>query len=224
MSQFTSRVLSVLKTEGVIGLTHRIRGRFRGDHRYVVVTEPVDEVSAEVPRPSIDLEITELSESDDHDIETVAGSGFYGHTRADILGHLADGQQCFVAKHQGEVVAYFWRKTGAYYNDSLYRRFDLDDDEEYRCASFVQTEFRGMGIMPYLFVVASRERTPGCRPLRGVGTIHLTNKAMIRATHKAGTRIAGRVGFIEIFGIRFHYLYGRNALPKTTKRFFLQIR
>ena len=32
----------------------------------------------------------------------------------------------------------------------------------------------------------------------------------------------GRVGFLEVFGLRFHYLWGHSAFEETKRRFFIQ--
>lgn len=228
MSHFSQAVPEILRSEGLAGLMHRIIGRLLRKPQFVnlYVAELTSEAvarSANLPPPLIGLEIREITEADGNDIEAVARFGFYGNSRANLLQCLADGQQCYVAKYQGQVISCCWRATGTYYDYYLKRRFDLDDDEEYLLGAYVLPEFRGKGILPYLQITTSLERIKNCPQLRGIAFVRVNNTASLRSIHKMGFRIVGRLGFVEVLGIRFQYLFGRDALPRTTRRTFLQI-
>jgi hypothetical protein len=121
------------------------------------------------------------------------------------------------------VVCCYWKKTGVYYDHCLKRRLDLDDDEEYLLGAFTRPEFRRMGILSYLNTESSRERIQYRPKLHATIFIRVNNKVSLQAAEKQGFTIVGRIGFAEILGVRFHFLLGRDALPKISKRIFLQI-
>ena len=225
MSRFNNRALSILNSDGMAGLMNRITSRLLRKPQlinlYVLKLDYKD--IAKLPSPSINLEIREITETDDGDTQALAEFRFYGHSKADILQYLAEGQRCYVAKHEGQAISCYWHMTGGYYDYYLKRRFYFADNEEYLLGFFTLAEFRGQGIFPYLLIASSHERAQNCPDLRAVIFVRVNNKASLRSCYKLGFDIIGRVGFVEIFGIRFHFLLGRDALPKTTKRIFFQI-
>ena len=181
------------------------------------------ETIAKLLPPAIELNLTEVTATGNADTQALAAFHFYGHSQTDIWGYLADGQQCYVAKCKGQVISCYWRKSGFYYDYYLKRRIDLDDNEEYLLGFFTLPEFRGKGIFPYLLEVTSRERVQNCPKLQAIIFIRINNTTSLRSVHKLGFKIVGRIGFVEILGIRFHFLFGRDALPKMTKRFYFSI-
>lgn len=222
MSKFNSRALSILHSEGIAGLLNRIASRLLQKPQiinlYVLKLDYKD--IAKVPRRFIDLEIGEVTEMDDSDLEALAAFHFYGHSKGEILQHLAEGQRCYIAKHQGQVISCYWRATRNYYDYYLKRRFYLADNEEYLLGAFTLVEFRNWGVLPHLVETSSRERAQNCPNLRAFSFVRTNNKASLRTSHKLGFNVIGRVGFVEMFGIRYHFLLGHEALPKTTRRNF----
>jgi ribosomal protein S18 acetylase RimI-like enzyme len=206
-------------------LIHRIAGRLlRGPqliNLYVLKLDYRD--IARLESPPADLEIREVTETDESDTQALAEFHFYGHSKADILQYLAEGQRCYIARHKGQAISCYWRITGDYYDYYLKRRFYFADNEEYLLGFFTLAEFRGKGIFPYLLVASSQERVRNCPDLCAVIFVRVNNQASLRSCRKLGFHIVGRVGFVEIFGMRFHFLSGRAALPRTTRRIFLQI-
>lgn len=228
MDQPAGIVQRVLKSEGIGGLIRRsLRRLLRKPelvNLYVLALEREDIMQRPTyPPPLEDLEIDELSDRDGNDIEALAGFGFYGRSPEDILQYLAAGQQCFLLKHQGRVISCIWRAAGSYYDHYLKRRLDLDDNEEYLLGAFVLPELRGKGILPFFFQTTFLERLQGCPDLRATILIRTTNRSSLRTVDKSGFRTVGRMGFLDVLGIRFQYLLGRDALPKTTRRTFLQL-
>jgi len=224
MSQLNRRALSIMSSEGIAGLMRRLSERLRRRPQFInlyVLKLDYKDVAKLLP-PTMDLEITEVVETDDRETEALAGFGFYGQSKRQILQFLAERQRCYVAKHDNRVVSCYWRATGEYYDYSLKRRLYLADNEEYLLGFFTLAEFRGQGIFPYLLESSSAERTRNCANLQAVIFVRVDNQASLRSSHKLGFKIVGRVGFIEIFGIRLHFLLGREVLPKTTRRIFLQ--
>jgi ribosomal protein S18 acetylase RimI-like enzyme len=225
MNQLNSRTLSILNSEGIAGLLNRTISRLLRKPQLInlcVLKLDYKDIAQLLP-PTIDLQIREVTETDDSDTEALAKFGFYGHSKVEILQYLAERQQCCVAKHEGQAISCYWCRTRDFYDYYLKRRFYLAGNEEYILGAFTLAEFRGKGILPYLIAESSRERVQNYPNLRAIVFVRVNNKASLRSFHKLGFTIIGRVGFVEIFGIRFHFLLGRNALPKTTQRIFLQI-
>jgi hypothetical protein len=220
------RVRTILRAEGAAGVMKRIFNRFKRNgitNLYVVGASDLKD-TLKVPQPIPDLEIREITETDNSDIEVVAKFGFYVHSKADVLQRFADGQRCWGAKYKNQVVACYWVQTGGFYDHYLKRRFELADDEEYHLGAFTLPEFRGKGINPYFHSQSTLARAQANPQLRVLICIRGNNKASLQSVRKQGYRIVGRLGFIEVFGIiRFQYLFGRDAFPKTTKRCFIQI-
>jgi GNAT superfamily N-acetyltransferase len=223
--QFSQRALRTLSSQGLAGMAQRIVSRLKHKPHlkdgYVLVVCLKDMVQA--PPPTIDLELKELSGAHEDDIQALAKLGIYRQSKADILQYLADGWRCYLAKYKGQVVGYYWTSSGEFYDYALNRRFQLADDEEFQLGAYVLPEFRGQGILPYLIAETAHARAQRHPGLRAVVFIDVNNKSSLRSTHKIGYTIVGRVGFVELFCIRFHYLWARNVLPKTTRRFFLQL-
>lgn len=174
---------------------------------------------AKVPLPPIDLEIKEVTDADDEEIGALAKFDFHGHSPTEILQYLADGQQCYIAKHKGQVVSCYWILGRTFWE---YRHFEMAKNEEYQTGVFTLTEFRGKGIFPYLARETWQMQARTHPDLRVLVIIEVNNKTSLRSHRKLGFTVVGRVGFVELLGLRFHYLLGRDAFPKTTPRFFFE--
>ncbi len=224
--QFSQRLLRILTTEGMAGLMKRTWNRFKRKPMlvtlYVLESHLKDLVNA--PPALVDLEVKQITTLDDDDIESLVKFDFYVHSKAEVLQHLAEEGRCYVAKHKGRVVSCYWTVSKEFYDYYLGRRFELADDEGYNLGAFTLAEFRGKNILPWLVAESWRKQSQNHPDWRVLGFVRVNNKASLRACQKLGFTIVGRVGFIELlFGIRFQYLLGRNALRKTTRRNFLQI-
>ncbi len=222
---FSERSRAILRTQGIRGLTKRISSRlFREPQmaRAYVLNIYLKDV-VHVRAPIEDVEVRELTESDTAAVQQVADFRFYGRSVVDIQHYLANGQRCWAGKYKDQVVTCFWVQTRGFYDPYLKRRIELDGGEEYDLGAFTLPEFRGKGIIPYVYAESSVMRTRANPNGRIYAIIRVTNKSSLEAAHKVGYAIVGRIGFYEVFGIRFHYLLGRDAFPKTTRRIFLQL-
>ncbi|NLO27799.1 MAG: hypothetical protein GX113_06440 [Actinobacteria bacterium] len=236
MGQIMNRVRTVAADEGLVGLLKRVVRRLaapivRTVRRIVqrprilklFVLQLDYKDMAAIPPPIIDLDIAELREKDDADVEAVAAFHFYGHSKDHVMQFLRSGEHCYVARSAGQVVSCYWRATRQYYDHFLKRRFVLADNEEYLLGGFTLPEFRSHGIASYLLYASARERLGRCQDVRGIMLVRTENMASLQSVKKLGFSVCGRVGFIEILGIRFHFLLGRDVLPATRKRNYLAI-
>jgi GNAT superfamily N-acetyltransferase len=171
------------------------------------------------------VEIDQVKATDDNDLEMLTTFGEYGGSKTHLLQRLAEGQHCYVAKSGGRIIAVNWAMEGEFGEDLLGRRFKLADDELYYGGAFTLPEFRSKGIMAYMKTQSISDiKTRSQHKTRALAFIETGNKASLCSTAKVGFRRVGRVGFVEIFGIRFHYLFGRSVLPETARRFFIERR
>ena len=223
--QFRRRGAIILKEEGITGLMKRVVVRLgrKPFHRggYIVALS-LDHLIG-VPIPAVDVEIDQVKATDDNDLEMLTTFGEYGGSKTHLLQRLAEGQRCYVAKSEGRIIAVDWVLEGEFGDSFLGRRFKLADDELYYEGGFTVPEFRGKGIMPQMVAQSVSDIKTHCQhKTRGLAFIEASNKASLRTTTRMGFKRVGRVGFVEIFGVRFHYLLGRNVLPETTQRFSLE--
>jgi GNAT superfamily N-acetyltransferase len=131
--------------------------------------------------------------------------------------------ECYVAKHQGRMVAGFWCRDDRFYDRYLARHIEIAAHEIYYLAGFTAPAFRGHGIWPYLAAQMSRAIVArDSRKTRALIFVQVANRASLRSLAKVQASPAGWVGFVELFGVRLHYLWGRNLLPKTERRFFAE--
>lgn len=214
------RTLIVLGNEGIIGLMKRIADRFRDKSQLEIgyhLLANLNDIKA--PPPKIDVEIKEVSVADDKYLDELATIPVPSYSKAQIVQFLLDGRQCYVAIHEGQVVCCYWvLKKGFRY----YRDFVLADNEEYHLSGYTLPEFRGRGIMPHLVAVIAQERNQLTPNIHAIENVAVNNKAQLRSVKKQGFSKVGFVGFVRMLGFRFHFIIGRRAFPKTTKRFYLE--
>jgi len=240
-----SRSLNVLRSEGFSGIYRRIKERIRSKckwsqlHAFVVSSQPgqVSNPSAFPTRldPGIvraseraqefpsSLEFKQLTLLDIDEIEELTGIDHWRIPKSETLEKLQDGWHCYVAKYQGRIVANCWTTSGPeLYESSLQRSFTLAENEFYGWRAFCVPAFRGRGVLAWLDsrITDHRAMTEGAKS--HIGWVRVDNKAMLRSLFMTRRSIVGRLGFIEAFGIRLHYLWGRRALRATRKRFFIQ--
>lgn len=209
MAQFRQRARAVLQAEGLAGLARRglaRLGRRPAHHRsYILMTVLKD--ATPQPPPSIPVDIAAVRANDDADLDELAAVEEWQARKADLLERLAEGRECYVAKHEGRIVAGVWCREGRFYDGYLARHFQLAEEEIYYQAAFTVPLYRGQGIMPYLMTQMTRAivaRNP--RKTRGVGFIQVTNRPSLRSMEKGKILPARLVSHVELFGLRFHYL------------------
>lgn len=236
------QMLIVLKTEGLKGLFNRIKDRCCDQHHAFVIAFQSGPVSDPLAFPTglepavvraldrcqglfSSLEFRQLTAADIEEIDELTEIDIFKIAKSVNLEKLQDGWLCYVAKYQGRIVANGWKKTGPeFYEPDFGRSFTLADDEVYSWRAFCVPAFRGKGVLPWLNnrMVNHLALTAGFK--NHVGYVDLNNSASRRTFVAMGWSVVGRLGFIEIFGFRLHYLWGHRAFSATKKRFFIQRR
>jgi len=155
-------------------------------------------------------------------IEGVVAIDEWSASKQDILAKLDEGWLCFAAKHGEQVVGCAWAYTGSAFEDTYMRRvFHLAGNEAYFWRFSCSRPFRGKGIIPALVNHMARDLAQERGKTKGLAITRTENKPMLRAYLKMGWPSLGRVGFLELAGLRLHYLFGNAAFPETKKRVFL---
>jgi len=168
----------------------------------------------------IRLEFKEIKKPDREEIEGLVSVDEWDIQEAEIARLLEEGWICCAAKHRGSIVATAWSFVGREFRDRhLERTLKLDPEEAYFWRVSCQKAFRGKGIITSLghFLVTDLAQTYGKNSGLGITRIH--NKPMLRNYAKMGWSRLGRIGFVEVLGVRVHYLWGREAFKATRRRF-----
>lgn len=219
------RIKTIQISEGGAGLvlkiTQRILQRPQILRAYVLAREI--KRLPEHPQSLDDVEVSMLTESDENAIDAVAAFDFYGHSRADILTFLSEGQQCWIAKYKGQVVTCLWIRRWGFYDPYIKCHLELGENEEYLMGAFTHKEFRGKNILPVLHYKSLLFRLSTNPNLREYAWVRINNAASLSSCRKGGFVKVGNIGFVEILGLRLNYLIGRDAFCQTKKRIFIQL-
>jgi GNAT superfamily N-acetyltransferase len=239
------RMNHILMTEGLKGFLKRIEGRLRSKWfvfhvflhslQFASVSEALEFPARLDPMTirmlekcqSILSSITfkQVNESDEGEIdELTALDPWGGHSRKGIIEKLQGGWCCYVAKSGSRVVAFSWIKAGPkIYEDFFQRWLALADDEVYAGGAFCVPDWRGKGVSPMLtkWVVNHLALTKGVT--KYIGWVKDDNVGQVRTLMQMGYRVVGRIGFIEMFGVRLHYVWGQKAFRLIKRLFFIQV-
>jgi len=220
------RATTILRTDGPVELIKRIKGRLYlkplQSHFYVFGHD--GDAGTPLPISEIELEMKEITVVDNEEIDELTEIDEWKTSKRFTLKKLEEGWHVYIAKHQGRIVASQTVVIKDKLEDPTFKReFKLASNEAYYWRSFCVPAFRGRGVFPIFgrYYLTDVERRYG----RGKGLIVVSpgNRSMQRALSKYGfKKRVGSVGFIEILGIRFHYLWGREAFKETRRRFFIQ--
>jgi len=237
------RTYNALKTEGIKGFCRRIESRLRsrwsGYHvflfsrQFASVSDALEFPAGLDPAIVLMLErcqrvlsglaFKQVKESDGGEIDQLVAIDPWGESRMGIVEKLQEGWCCCVAKFGSRVVAYNWLKAGPKVYEPFFRRwFTLADDEAYTWRTFCVPDWRGRGVVPMLtkWNVGHLALTDGVK--KYIGWVRIDNMGQIHTLVQMGWSLVGRLGFIQIFGVRLHYAWGRKAFSLTKKRFFIQ--
>jgi hypothetical protein len=237
---FVGRVLNVFGTEGIKGISKRIKNRLRWSEIHLLVYRYCGTDSALSAFPTgVDplvvraqeraqrflnsLEFKQLTAADIGELDELSEIDPWKIPKSVTLEKLQDGWNCYVAKHKDRIIANTWTKSGpGFYEPFLKRSFTLADDEAYGWRGFCVPDFRGRGVLPWLSKSSYDHLalTAGVRSTFGL--VRVNNPAMWRSLLQDGGSLVGRAGFIEVFGLRLHYLWGKHAFSLTKKRIFIQ--
>jgi len=175
-----------------------------------------------IQRMNSDFEIGEITSETDPDLDALPAVDGWTSIRDARIRWLRDGARCFLAKRDGQLIASTWLTTGTtYYEPHFKRQFDLAPEESYAWGAFCLPDRRGQGVMSRLMEHAMNEVASGYRKRAFVMIVSPSNRLSLRASEKIGFRRIGYTGFVEVPGLRFHYLLGARAFPDTVRRVFV---
>jgi hypothetical protein len=235
-------MFNVLKAEGIKGFSKRIVKRLRSkwsryhvfvfSRQFASVSDAL-EFPAQLDPPIVlmlercqrvlsSLTFKQVNESDVGEIDELAAIDPWGHSRKGIIEKLQEGWCCYVAKSGSRIVASSWTKAGPDFYEPLFQRwFTLAGDEVYSWREFCVPDWRGRGVCPMLTKwIINHLATKGIK--KHIGYIEVDNVGQIHTVMQMGSSVVGRLGFIEIFGVRLHYVWGQRAFSATKKRFFIR--
>jgi len=185
------RALLTLRQEGLKSFWFKLLSQC-GYRRLLLLERALDEPVADVT-PGLPVEIAMLApdELDDYLVFRP------GTTRREIASRLRSGDICFVARHQGRVVAAAWAAVQSVWVPFLGCRIDVTADEGHIYDKFTLPAFRGHGI-------ANAVRTHHLRHMqraglrRATGAVLPENVSSLRDDSKGGFRVCGVLGRIKL--------------------------
>lgn len=224
-THLVKRTITILGTDGPATRLRRFKDRVflnPAQSHWVVFG---NKYRADVPPPicEAEMEFKEITAFDNDDIDELTAIDEWRVPKSVTLRKLKQGHHVYIAKYKGRIVASQTIIMRDRFQDPLLlREFKMASNEAFYLRAFTIPEFRGRGIFPifgryYLSDAAVRYGRGN-----GLTLTSTNNRSMLRSAPKFGWSRIGRTGFIEIFGIRFHYLWGREAFKETKRRFFIQ--
>jgi len=220
------RIVSIFKQKDLTATARtvmkQLKRGFGQAHLYVMGHDIVRDNP--IPVTDIDLEFKQITVHDDDDIDELIAIDEWEISKPDTLKMFQKGQLCYAAKHQGHIISYVWVVIGEKFEDYYLRReLKQAPHEAYHWRSMTLPAFRGRGVMQYMNTRIDIELTQRFGKTYGLGWVRTNNKSMLRSVGKIGYKPVGRMGFFQILGIRFHYLWGRHAFERTRPRFKIQV-
>jgi hypothetical protein len=221
VTYFVQQSITILRTEGLARLVKRIRDHLES-HQFVYGSTCV-----EFPTPicEIELEFKEITTVDGDEIDQLTAIDEWAISKSVTLKKLEEGEHIYVAKHKGQIVGTVSVITKEKFEDPvLGREFKLARDEAYCWRAFCVPGLRGRGIIQALEKYYRADLALKYGRKNTLVIIRTSNKSSQRLSAKSGRVKVGRAGFVGIFGIQFHYLWGREAFKETKQRFLIQKR
>ena len=181
--------------------------------RVIVVARPIDDTSPEL-NPRLSIAITQLTE------ETLQA---YIQLRPDqdlnvIKMRLAEGDQCFVVWHEGQIVHTGWVTTKQKYESYLRREFILQPGDIFLYDHFTHPSLRRCGLAQARDVHVLRHYwVEGYR--RSIAIIAIENKTAILPFKAVGYRSIGIVKCLRFGPWQWDWeeRWGEEPLPGLTK-------
>ena len=235
-------IVAVLRSEGVPGLARRLRGRLVPLYSDLLVLgrHSSSTPPAQQQQPSAHsvqararqmaerflqrLEFRRIDLTDTNELEELTQIDPWKLSREDTQ-RLREGWRCYVVKHEGRMVASGWITANPEFYDSfLQRTLRLAPDEVYHWRNFCIPAYRGRGILPWLSDSIVAEVTATLGPKSHIGLVRPANEAMRGSLGAAGWVVVGHVGFAEMWGVRLHYVRGRDAFRAMRRRIIIKRR
>ncbi len=169
------------------------------------------------------MEFREITAGDNDAIDELTAVDEWQTSRSFTVEKLEGGEHIYIAKHKGRIVAAWSIVTKDKFDDPfLGREFKVAPNEAYCWRAFTVPGARGSGIFPIFGRYCLTDMALRYGRNNALTTILTTNRSSLRTAPKFGWVKVGRAGFFEIFGIRFHYLWGREAFKETRRHFVIQ--
>jgi ribosomal protein S18 acetylase RimI-like enzyme len=128
-----------------------------------------------------------------------------------------------VGIHDGAVAHAAWAGIGTFKAHWCDRRFRLQPGEAYIYGAYTVPEFRGLRIHPASAIERLRQmRQRGIR--RVYWFVDPSNHAAQQLPIRLGAARVGTAGYIEVAGIRLHYLTDIGYLTRSNPRLLLEKR
>lgn len=142
---------------------------------------------------------------------------------SDVGDRLARHHWCVVGMSDGVVAHAAWAGIGTFKAHWFDRWFRLPPTDAYLYGAYTQTAFRGLHIHPASAIERLRQmREHGIR--RVYWFVDPSNHAARQLPAKLGGVRVGTVGYIEVAGIRLHYLTDIGHLTQSNPRLFVEKR
>jgi RimJ/RimL family protein N-acetyltransferase len=142
---------------------------------------------------------------------------------SDVSDRLANSHWCLVGVHDGIVAHAAWAGIGTFKAHWFDRRFRLEPSDAYLYGAYTLPKFRGQHIHPASAIERLRRiREIGVR--RVYWFVDPANHAARQLPAKLGAVRVGTAGYIEVAGVRLHYLTDIDHLTRSNSRLLLEKR
>lgn len=225
-SENSKRSTKILRTQALVEFAKRALDQLRRkplqSHWIVVSYRYRADVSP--PIGEGEYEFKEMTAADHEEIDELTAVDVWKVPKSVTLRKLKQGHHVYIAKYKGRIVAsHTVIMRDGFQDPVLMREFKMASNEAFHLRAFCIPEFRGRGILPVLVRYCLRDAAVNHGRDNGLALVRIDNRNMLRSVvPKLEVNRIGRAGFIEIFGFRFHYLWGREAFKETKRRFFVQ--
>jgi L-amino acid N-acyltransferase YncA len=192
MGSPVGRAIRVLRDEGLRSFWFKLLAEV-GYRRVLLLERPLEKPIPDVkPGVPVTIDLLKGTEVDEY-------LAFRTEVDPSIVeGWLDAGNQCFVARYEGQIVSASWAAVHwAVWIYYLACEIRLERDEVYVYGSFTSPDFRGKSISPAIRAEMMRRfRAVGYR--RMVLWIEPENKSSLRTVWKVGFRPFATMGFVKV--------------------------
>ena len=219
--------MKILRTNALVEFVKRVLDHLRRKplQSHWIVLGRKYSAGALPPIGEVGLEFKEITASDHNEIDELTAIDEWKVPKSVTLRKLKQGHHVYIGKYQGRIVASQTLIMRDRFQDPvLMREFKMASNEAFWLRAFTIPEFRGRGIFPVLVRYCLRDAAVNYGRGDALALAKINNRNILRSVvpKTQGASRIGHAGFVEVFGIRFHYLWGREAFKETRRRFFIQ--
>jgi ribosomal protein S18 acetylase RimI-like enzyme len=142
---------------------------------------------------------------------------------SDVGDRLAHNHWCLVGKSSGVVAHAAWAGIGAFKAHWFDRWFRLQPGDAYLYGAYTMPAFRGLRIHPASALKRLRQARE-CGIRRVYWFVDPSNYAARQLPARVGAVRVGTAGYIEVAGIRLHYLTDFSHLTRSNPRLLIEKR